>query len=279
MPTFQQCLDADPEELRALAETVRGAVAKLARLGLDYSDTVLALSPPWHGEDHRRLLGWANQVTEYIRRSDEAWIDSAAALDYGGHRMGHAVATMKALKQTAERAGHRIGPGPAVGLGPAQWARVASAGAEGPLLLRAFESAAMAYETALASLYVEVVSEDVLVGAAIRLALRLENAELDRIYEQTCAAIEALGMPLWNRPEDRDRGGAHVELDGRVAIAWMPRVGADSDAAQDEIELARLEAILQDLGFEVAEAADSDGCPMLEVSNAPARIVTGPETP
>jgi uncharacterized protein YukE len=273
MPTFQQCLDADPEALRAVAESVRGAVAKLARLGLDYGDTVLALSPPWNGEDHRRLLGWANQVTEYIRRSDEAWIDSAAALDYGGYRMGQAVATIKALKETAERAGHIVGPGPWVGLGPSQWARVASAGAEGPLLLHAFESAALAYETAFAALYVEVVAEDVLVGAAIRVALCLEDAEFERIYELTSAAIETLGIPLWNRLEDRVRGGAHVERDGRVTIEWMQ--AGDDDFEQEEVELTRLEAILQDLGFEVAETAARDGHPMLEVLNAPARIVIG----
>ncbi|MDA1361691.1 hypothetical protein O1R50_18835 [Glycomyces luteolus] len=288
MPTFQQCLDADPRQLRALGEATREAVAEVRQLGLDYGRTVLELSPPWHGADYLALIDRAEQVTAYLRRSDHAWSACAHTMETGGDRMARAVDAMKALKHDAEHAGYRVTPAPAVRLGPNQIARLT---AGGPHLLRAYLTGAAAYEHALAALYTEVVAEDAIANAAVRTALSLDEPQgdqtrqvgperrhaLERRYELTCGALEAAGIPLWNRPENRDHGGAHVEMDtiddggSGVFATWMipgyETVLAEPESLAERFEeaMSRMRTALLRAGITAEETDPDDNPYTLEV--------------
>jgi hypothetical protein len=173
MPTFQQCLDADPAQLMSLGMSIGQAAAQLTQLGASYGTTVTGLAASWQGKDYRELLRWAGEVAAFIGRSDAAMITCTGALEATGVSLLATVTAMKATKQAAEAVGYRVLPSPFVILGPSQWSQVSSAGPAAPAVLAAYQSGAIAFTTALVSLYTAIIAQDTAGYAIIRTALAL----------------------------------------------------------------------------------------------------------
>lgn len=173
MPTFQQCLDANPAQLMSLGASIASATAQLTQLGASYGQTVAGLGVSWQGEDYQALLEWAGKVATYIGRSDAAMITCAGALEATGASLMATTMAMKATKQAAEGIGYKVLPTPFVILGPSQWSQVSSAGPAAPAVLAAYQSGAIAFTTALVSMYTAVIAQDTAGYAIIRTALAL----------------------------------------------------------------------------------------------------------
>lgn len=173
MPTFQQCLDANPTELMSLGVSIGSAAAQLTQLGVAYGQTVTGLAASWQGQDYQELVKWAAQVAAYIGRSDAAMLTCAGALEGTGAALVATCTAMKATKQAAEAIGYKVLPTPMVILGPSQWSQVSSAGPAAPAVLAAYQSGAIAFTTALVSMYTAVIAQDTAGYAIIRTALAL----------------------------------------------------------------------------------------------------------
>jgi uncharacterized protein YukE len=173
MPTFQQCLDANPTELMSLGVSIGSAAAQLTQLGASYGQTVAGLAASWQGKDYQELVRWAGQVAAYIGRSDAAMITCAGALEGVGAGLMATCTAMKATKQAAEGIGYKVLPSPFVILGPSQWSQVSSAGPGAPAVLAAYQSGAIAFTTALVSMYTAAIAQDTAGYGIIRTALAL----------------------------------------------------------------------------------------------------------
>jgi uncharacterized protein YukE len=173
VPTFQQCVDANPAELMSLGASIGGAAAQLTQLGASYGQTVAGLGASWQGEDYRALLNWASKVAAFIGRSDAAMITCAGALEGVGAGLMATCTAMKLTKQSAESIGYRVLPSPFVILGPSQWSQVSSAGPAAPAVLAAYQSGAIAFTTALVSMYTAAIAQDTAGYGIIRTALAL----------------------------------------------------------------------------------------------------------
>lgn len=173
MPTFQQCLDANPAELMSLGASIGSAAAQLTQLGASYGTTVAGLAASWQGEDYQGLVRWSGQVATFIGRSDAAMITCAGGLGTTGAALMATCTAMKATKEAAEGIGYKVLPTPFVILGPSQWSQVSSAGPGAPAVLAAYQAGAVAFTTALVSLYTAIIAQDTAGYAVIRTALAL----------------------------------------------------------------------------------------------------------
>jgi uncharacterized protein YukE len=173
VPTFQQCLDANPTQLMSLGVSIGSAAAQLTQLGASYGQTVTGLAASWQGEDYQALLKWAAQVAAFIGRSDAAMITCAGALEATGASLMATCTAMKATKQAAEAVGYKVLPSPFVILGPSQWSQVSSAGPGAPAVFAAYQAGAIAFTTALISMYTAIIAQDTAGYAVIRTALAL----------------------------------------------------------------------------------------------------------
>ncbi|MEU5155318.1 hypothetical protein [Glycomyces sp. NPDC021274] len=173
MPTFQQCLDANPAQLMTLGASIAGAAAQLTQLGATYGQTVAGLAASWQGKDYQELVKWSTEVGLFIGRSDAAMLTCAGALEGTGAALMATCFAMKATKQAAEAVGYKVLPTPFVILGPSQWSQVSSAGPAAPAVLAAYQSGAIAFTTALVSMYTAVIAQDTAGYAIIRTALAL----------------------------------------------------------------------------------------------------------
>jgi hypothetical protein len=173
MPTFQQCLDANPAQLMSLGVSIGTAAAQLTQLGASYGTTVAGLAASWQGKDYQELVKWSAQVATFIGRSDAAMIACAGSLEATGATMLATCTALKATKQAAEAIGYKVLPTPFVILGPSQWSQVSSAGPGAPAVLAAYQSGAIAFTTALVSMYTAIIAQDTAGYAVIRTALAL----------------------------------------------------------------------------------------------------------
>ncbi|MEU6857663.1 hypothetical protein AB0B28_02115 [Glycomyces sp. NPDC046736] len=173
MPTFQQCLDANPAELMSLGISIGAAAAQLTALGTSYGSTVAGLAASWQGEDYQALVKWSIEVATFIGRSDAAMLTCAGGLEGVGASLMATCIAMKATKQAAEAAGYKVLPTPFVILGPSQWSQVSAATVGAPAVLAAYQAGAIAFTTALVSMYTAIIAQDTAGYAVIRTALAL----------------------------------------------------------------------------------------------------------
>jgi hypothetical protein len=173
MPTFQQCIDANPAQLMSLGASIGSAAAQLTQLGAGYGQTVGGLAASWQGKDYQELVQWSIEVGLFIGRSDAAMLTCAGALEGTGAALMATCTAMKITKQSAEAVGYRVLPSPFVILGPSQWSQVSAAGPGAPAVLAAYQAGAVAFTTALVSMYTAVIAQDTAGYAIIRTALAL----------------------------------------------------------------------------------------------------------
>lgn len=173
MPTFQQCLDANPAQLMALGGQIAAATAQLTALGTTYGGTVAGLAASWQGQDYQELVRWAGEVAMFIGRSDAAMVTCAGGLEAVGASLMATTLALKTVKQSAEAVGYKVLPTPFVILGPSQWSQVSSAGPAAPAVLAAYEAGAVAFTAALVGMYTAIIAQDTAGYAVIRTALAL----------------------------------------------------------------------------------------------------------
>lgn len=173
MPTFQECLDANPSELISLGTSIGSAAAQLTQLGATYGTTVAGLAASWQGEDYQGLVKWSTQVAAFIGRSDAAMITCAGGLATTGASLLAMCTALKTTKQAAEGIGYKVLPTPLVILGQSQWQQVSSAGYAAPAVYAAYQAGAVAFTTALVSMYAAIIAADTAGYAVIRTALAL----------------------------------------------------------------------------------------------------------
>ncbi|THV41402.1 hypothetical protein [Glycomyces buryatensis] len=173
MPTFQQALDANPAQLMSLGAAIAAAAGKVTTLGAQHAGEVAGMGASWQGDDYQEMVRWGGDVAGFIGRSDAALVVCAGALESMGATMMATVTALKATKQSAEAIGYRVLPTPMVILGPSQWSQVSSAGPAAPAVLAAYQSGAVAFTAALASMYAALIAQDTAAYGIIRTAIGL----------------------------------------------------------------------------------------------------------
>lgn len=173
MPTFQQVIDANPSQFMSLGASIMQAAGQVTRLGASYGQEVTGLGVSWQGKDYQELLRWAGSVGAFVGRSDAALLTCAGALESMGATMTATVTALKSTKEAAEAAGYKVLPTPFVILGPQQWQQVSSAGYAAPAVYAAYQAGAVAFSTALGSMYAALIAQDTAAYGIIRTALAL----------------------------------------------------------------------------------------------------------
>lgn len=170
MPTFQQCLDADPSEFVQLGTKVLSTASSIMLHTATYMETVSGLASAWEGADYNKLVGWQGRVIEFDTMNQAEMNAAAGALTTMGGTMTAMVQTLKMTKQAAESIGYKVLPAPMVILGPSQWQQVSAANVGAPAVLAAYQAGAISFTTALISQYAAIIAQDVACAATIRIA-------------------------------------------------------------------------------------------------------------
>lgn len=170
MPTFQQCLSADPSKFTQLGTKVMSTAGEINSHTQTYSQTITGLSDSWTGSDFQALLGWQAKVQAFNAMNQAELNVAGAILTSMGASMMVTVQTLKMTKQVAEGIGYKVLPTPFVILGPSQWSQVSSAGPGAPAVLAAYQAGAVAFTTALVAQYSAIIALDASCAATIRIA-------------------------------------------------------------------------------------------------------------
>jgi hypothetical protein len=170
MPTFQQCLDADPSKFTHLGTKVMSTAGEINAHTQTYSQTVTGLSRSWSGSDFQALVRWQGRVQAFNAMNQAELNAAGAVLASMGATMMATVQTLKMTKQMAEGIGYKVLPSPFVILGPSQWQQVAAANVGAPAVLAAYQAGAAAFTAALVGQYAAIIAQDVACASIIRVA-------------------------------------------------------------------------------------------------------------
>lgn len=170
MPTFQQCLDADPSRFIQLGTKVMSTASEIMLHTATYLETIAGLASAWEGNDYDKLAGWQRRVIEFDTMNQAEMNVAGGALTSMGTSMMANVQALKMTKQMAESIGYKVLPSPMVILGPSQWQQVSAANVGAPAVLAAYQAGAMSFTMALISQYAAIIAQDVSCATTIRIA-------------------------------------------------------------------------------------------------------------
>lgn len=170
MPTFQQCLDADPSGFTQLGSKIMSTAGEINSHAQQYAQTISGLESSWQGDDYKALMRWQGIATAFNTMNQAEFNVAGAMLTSMGATMTANVQTLKLTKEAAEAAGYKVLPTPLVILGPSQWQQVSAANVGAPAVLAAYQAGAIAFTMALMTQYGALIAQDTACAAAVRIA-------------------------------------------------------------------------------------------------------------
>ncbi|THV42987.1 hypothetical protein [Glycomyces buryatensis] len=176
MPTFRQCLDADPAKFSGVTAEWNRAGSDMDRFVDDYADCMEGLADKWAGSDYDSAASWLPSVKAFNMTTQGAIKLGAATLQATGSVMQATVQVLKSTKQAAESAGYKVLDAPMVILGPRQWQQVSSAGPAAPAVLAAYQAGALAFNGFLMAQFAILNATDVAAAGGLHAAINTARA-------------------------------------------------------------------------------------------------------